>query len=116
MEATHIKYDGWNWMVDEEENETLEPTGDHKNNYVNWLPSVLLKYDVTDDFKVRASFTETLSRPKYSALIPCVNINRSDNELVMGNSGPDSHPLIQLRFKCRLLFQERRSGQCRYLL
>ena len=43
MEATHIKYDGWNWMVDEEENETLEPTGDHKNNYVNWLPSVLLK-------------------------------------------------------------------------
>ena len=96
MEATHIKYDGWNWMVDEEENETLEPTGDHKNNYVNWLPSVLLKYDVTDDFKVRASFTETLSRPKYSALIPCVNINRSDNELVMGNS--DLTPTLSYNF------------------
>ena len=75
MEATHIKYDGWNWMVDEEENETLEPTGDHKNNYVNWLPSVLFKY---------------------SALIPCVNINRSDNELVMGNS--DLTPTLSYNF------------------
>lgn len=41
---------------------------------------------MNDDLKLRTSFTETLSRPKYSALIPCVNINRSDNELVMGNS------------------------------
>ena len=88
MEATHIKYNGWNWNVadDKDETETLEPTGNHKNSYVNWLPSLLFKYDVNDDLKLRASFTETLSRPKYSALIPCVNINRSDNELVMGNS------------------------------
>ena len=78
------------------EDESLEPTGDHKNDYVNWLPSVLFKYDVNDDFKVRASFTETLSRPKYSALIPCVNINRSDNELVMGN--PDLTPTISYNF------------------
>ena len=96
MEATHIKYNGWNWNVDENEDESLEPTGDHKNDYVNWLPSVLFKYDVNDDFKVRASFTETLSRPKYSALIPCVNINRSDNELVMGN--PDLTPTISYNF------------------
>ena len=88
MEATHIKYNGWNWNVadDKDETETLEPTGNHKNSYVNWLPSLLFKYDVNDDLKLRTSFTETLSRPKYSALIPCVNINRSDNELVMGNS------------------------------
>ena len=71
---------------DKDETETLEPTGNHKNGYVNWLPSLLFKYDVNDDLKLRTSFTETLSRPKYSALIPCVNINRSDNELVMGNS------------------------------
>lgn len=96
MEATHIKYNGWNWNIDENEDESLEPTGDHKNDYVNWLPSVLFKYDVNDDFKVRASFTETLSRPKYSALIPCVNINRSDNELVMGN--PDLTPTISYNF------------------
>ncbi len=55
-----------------------------------------MKYDVTDDLKLRASFTETLRRPKYSALIPCVNINRSDNELVMGNS--DLTPTISYNF------------------
>ena len=93
-----IKYNGWNWNVadDKDETETLEPTGNHKNSYVNWLPSLLFKYDVTDDLKLRASFTETLSRPKYSALIPCVNINRSDNELVMGNS--DLTPTISYNF------------------
>ncbi|MBB4044460.1 TonB-dependent receptor [Bacteroides reticulotermitis] len=96
MEATHIKYNGWNWNVDEAENETLDNTGDSKHNYVNWLPSVLFKYDVNDDFKVRASFTETLSRPKYSALIPCVNVNRKDNELVMGNA--DLTPTISYNF------------------
>ena len=65
MEATNIKYNGWNWNVadDKDETETLEPTGNHKNSYVNWLPSLLFKYDVTDDLKLRASFTETLSRP-----------------------------------------------------
>lgn len=87
MEATHIKYNGWNWNVDEDENETLDPTGDYKNSYINWLPSILFKYDVTDNLKVRASFTETLSRPKYSALVPCININLKDNELTMGNAG-----------------------------
>ena len=98
MEATHIKYNGWNWNVadDKDETETLESTGNHKNSYVNWLPSLLFKYDVNDDLKLRASFTETLSRPKYSALIPCVNINRSDNELVMGNS--DLTPTISYNF------------------
>ena len=98
MEATHIKYNGWNWNVadDKDETETLEPTGNHKNSYVNWLPSLLFKYDVNDDLMLRASFTETLSRPKYSALIPCVNINRSDNELVMGNS--DLTPTISYNF------------------
>ncbi len=98
MEATRIRYNGWNWNVadDKNETETLEPTGKHKNSYLNWLPSVLLKYDVNDDFKIRASFTETLSRPKYAALIPCVNINRSDNELVMGN--PELTPTISYNF------------------
>ena len=118
MEATHIKYNGWNWNVadDKDETETLEPTGNHKNSYVNWLPSLLFKYDVNDDLKLRTSFTETLSRPKYSALIPCVNINRSDNELVMGNSDLTPDHLLQPRPQRRLLLQKCRSDQRRYFL
>ena len=46
-----------------------------------------MKYDVNDDFKVRASFTNTIARPKYSALAPNITIKRSDNEISLGNPG-----------------------------
>ena len=96
MEHTALDYRGLNWVVDEEEEESLAPTGNRKNNYNNWLPSVLLKYDVNDDFKLRASFTETLSRPKYAALIPSVNYNSADEEATIGN--PDLKPTTSYNF------------------
>ena len=96
MEHTALNYRGLNWVVDEDENESLESTGNRKNSYTNWLPSVLLKYDVNDDLKLRASFTETLSRPKYSALIPSVNYNRADEEATIGN--PNLKPTTSYNF------------------
>ena len=96
MEHTALNYRGLNWGVDEDENESLESTGNRKNSYTNWLPSVLLKYDVNDDLKLRASFTETLSRPKYSALIPSVNYNRADEEATIGN--PNLKPTTSYNF------------------
>ena len=42
MEHTALNYRGLNWVVDEDENESLESTGNRKNSYTNWLPSVLL--------------------------------------------------------------------------
>lgn len=86
MERTGLKYSGWNWVIDEDENESLEPTGEQKHHYVNWLPSILYKWDVTDDFKLRASYTKTLARPNYSDLVPSASINRHDNEITLGNS------------------------------
>lgn len=96
IEHTALNYRGLNWVVDEDENESLESTGNRKNSYTNWLPSVLLKYDVNDDLKLRASFTETLSRPKYSALIPSVNYNRADEEATIGN--PNLKPTTSYNF------------------
>ena len=96
MEHTALNYRGLNWVVDEDENESLESTGNRKNSYTNWLPSVLLKYDVNDDLKLRASFTETLSRPKYSALIPSVHYNRADEEATIGN--PNLKPTTSYNF------------------
>lgn len=96
MEHTALNYRGLNWVVDEDENESLESTGNRKNSYTNWLPSVLLKYDVNDDLKLRSSFTETLSRPKYSALIPSVNYNRADEEATIGN--PNLKPTTSYNF------------------
>ncbi len=96
MEATRLKYQGWNWNVDEDENESLVHTGVHKNNYVNFLPSVLYKFNVNEDLKLRASFTETLARPKYSSLVPSVHINLHDEEVSIGN--PDLTPTLSYNF------------------
>lgn len=91
IEHTSLDYSGTNWVVDDPEDEQgrLEPTGNHKNSYTNWLPSLLLKYNATDDLKLRASFTQTLSRPKYSALIPCISYNVAEEEATFGNSELD---------------------------
>jgi len=88
MEHTALNYSGYNWVVDDVEDEQgrLEPTGEKKNSYTNWLPSVLFKYNASDDLKFRASYTKTLSRPKYSALVPCIHYNIADEEAYFGNS------------------------------
>ncbi|QIU93323.1 TonB-dependent receptor [Bacteroides faecium] len=97
IEHTHLKYNGRKLTLDADgDPESLTVTPDAKDNYLNILPSILLKYDVSDDFKIRGSFTETLSRPKYSALIPNVNINNKDNELTLGN--PELKPTTSFNF------------------
>ena len=98
MEHTGLNYSGFNWVVDDLEDEQgrLEATGNKKNDYINWLPSVLLKYNATDDLKLRASFTKTLSRPKYSALVPCIHYNIAEEEASFGN--PNLKPTTSFNF------------------
>lgn len=98
MEHTALRYSGFNWVVDDIDDEQgrLEATGDRRNSYTTWLPSVLLKYNATDDLKLRASFTKTLSRPKYSALVPCTNYNIAEEEARFGN--PDLKPTTSYNF------------------
>lgn len=97
LENTHLKYNGRKLTLnDDGDPESLTVTPDVKDSYLNILPSVLLKYNVNEDFKIRGSFTETLSRPKYSALIPNVNINNKDSELTLGN--PELKPTTSFNF------------------
>ena len=97
LENTHLKYNGRKLTLnDDGDPESLTVTPDVKDSDLNILPSVLLKYNVNEDFKIRGSFTETLSRPKYSALIPNVNINNKDSELTLGN--PELKPTTSFNF------------------
>lgn len=96
MENTYHSYSGFNYSVDDEENENLTPTGKFTNKYTNWLPSVLIKYNVNKDCKLRASFTETLVRPKYSDLVPCISYNIPDEEASIGN--PRLKPTLSYNF------------------
>lgn len=85
MESTRLKTSGVNYMVDEEEEESLTPTGEFRNNYTNWLPSLLLKYTPDDNSNVRFSITKTISRPKYSALVANKSFNLVDQEATIGD-------------------------------
>lgn len=104
MEATNLKNTGLDWIVDEVGNESLEDTGEHRNNYVNWLPSILLKYDVSDDLKMRMSYTRTLARPKYEYVMPGTSINRSESPVEVFVGNPDLKPTtsdnIDLQAEC----------------
>ncbi len=102
IEHTKWKTDGVNYEAgevdiinedgeeDTEDYETLTPTGEFENDYTNLLPSVLLKFKINDDSNIRASFTKTLSRPKYSALIGNKSFNISDCEATIGD--PNTKP------------------------
>ena len=85
LENTHVSYSGF--VYDDGDmtggDETLTPTGKQSKSYLNVLPAVLVKWDVNDDLKVRASFTNTLSRPKYANLVPNVIIDKED--IAFGN-------------------------------
>ncbi|MGL5272300.1 MAG: TonB-dependent receptor [Phocaeicola sp.] len=83
LEHTALAYTGREYDADAD---VTTKTERMKNDYLNVLPSVLFKWDVKDEFKIRASYTQTLSRPKYAALAPSVNINRSDSEITIGNT------------------------------
>ena len=96
IENTRLKTSGVNYTMDEDENESLVPTGEYKNNYTNLLPSLLLKYKMSESGSIRASITKTLSRPKYSALVANKSFNLADQEATMGD--PNIKPTTAWNF------------------
>ena len=85
VENTNLKYSGFNLIANNDGNESITGTGSLKNHYTNLLPSVLYKFNINDNCKLRASFTKTLARPKYTDLIPNVNYNVQDATAEIGN-------------------------------
>ncbi|PVH25407.1 TonB-dependent receptor [Sphingobacterium corticibacter] len=81
MELTKIDYTG-NYVEGEED---LLGAVNNKNNYINILPSISFKHDVTNDFILRAAYTTSLARPNYYALAPYVNSVPEDREITAGN-------------------------------
>ncbi|WP_439150978.1 TonB-dependent receptor [Winogradskyella sp.] len=81
VENTSIKATG-NQIEDEEE---LVGTITEESNYTNVMPSVHLKYDLTDNTIFRFAWTNTLARPNYENLVPTVDIVSSDEEIFLGN-------------------------------
>lgn len=96
IENTRLKTSGVNYIMDENDNESLKPTGEYKSNYTNLLPSLLLRYKTGDDGSIRASVTKTISRPKYSALVANKRFNIADQEATIGD--PNIKPTTAWNF------------------
>ena len=83
VENTYIDYTG---------NKMTENDGDVKvnkinsdNNYTNFFPSLTLKYNLTDDFILRAAYTTALARPNYYYLVPYTSISTDNEAVAIGN-------------------------------
>lgn len=84
VENTSVRYTG---RVYDDESNAVSRTEPGSSTYINFLPSLMLRWDATDRTVVRMGYNQSLSRPKYSALVPGMNIKRGDNEITVGNPG-----------------------------
>ena len=82
-EHTSLRYVGRDY---DDEADIVSKTAPETSDYINFLPSLLLKWEINDDFMLRAGYNQSISRPKYSALVPGMNIKRGDNEIKIGNT------------------------------
>lgn len=84
LENTGLRYIG---RAYNDETNTVTKTAPETSSYINLLPSLLLKWEINHDIMLRAGYNQSISRPKYSALVPGINIKRGDNEIKIGNPG-----------------------------
>lgn len=84
IENTWLRYTGRDY---DDETDIVSETPREKTSYINFLPSLLLKWEPEKDLIVRLGYNQSLSRPKYSDLVPGMKISRGDNEITIGNPG-----------------------------
>lgn len=84
LENTHINYTGRKY---DDASDQVTKTDPASSSYLNFLPSFLVKWEPKKDWVFRLGYNQSISRPKYSALVPGMNIKSSDNQLTIGNPG-----------------------------
>lgn len=111
MEHTASAYNANKYEVKgkgKEKKESIVPIAGKSDSYFNFLPSLIAKWDVTNDLKMKAAWTNTLARPKYIDLAPRQNISRQDEELSIGN--PELKPTTSMNFDLMAEYYTQGSG------
>lgn len=96
LEATSLEYTGRELRIDEEGEESLHITDTESDDYVNVLPSLIGKYSLGENTKLKFAWTNTIARPRYFDLVPHVEINLEDLEASVGN--PELEPTKSMNF------------------
>lgn len=92
VEQTNLEYEGFRY---DDEEETLTATPKSVNDYINVLPGLHLKYNVSPRSVLRFAYTNTLARPNYFDLVPYREIADGE-ELSIGN--PDLEATTSINF------------------
>ncbi|WP_421918763.1 TonB-dependent receptor [Marinifilum sp.] len=95
MERTDLEYSGriLNIPIEDEDHPdydedaeiTLNTTKKESNDYNNFLPSIIAKYSISENTKLKLAWTNTISRPNYYDLVPHSEIKTEDSEIEIGN-------------------------------
>ena len=95
-EISKTSYNGNEVVFDEEGDyvETKKLSADKSHNHI--LPSLHLRYSVSNQTNIRASFTSGLARPHYEHLVPYSVVLHEDEEIERGN--PDLVPTTAYGF------------------
>ncbi len=96
VEHTVSNYSANTWQTDPDKKQSIKKIDGENDSYINFLPSLIAKWDVSDDFKVKAAWTNTLARPKYIDLTPRKMLEFRDNEVSIGN--PELLPTKSMNF------------------
>ncbi len=82
LENTYVNYTG---RIYNDETDQVSRTEPQSSTYLNFLPSLLVKWEPKTNWIVRAGYNQSISRPKYAALVPGISIKSSDNQVTIGN-------------------------------
>lgn len=101
-EQTSVNYSGTRYNTETDE---LSTTPNQSEDYANFLPGLHVNYRPTNNFNVRAAWTNTLARPNYFDLVPYEEINTEDNEIALGNPALEATTAMNLDLMAELFFE-----------
>jgi TonB-dependent receptor len=101
VEMTDMSYEANEVRFDEEGDYegTTAVTGE--NDYIHVLPSLNIRYRLSDQSNLRAAVTRSIARPNYWDIAPYRLVNREDEEVELGNQAlePTSATNVDLLFE-----------------
>ena len=90
LEATVLEIQGFETQTDPNTGDWESTTETHNNqSYVDALPSVELRYEITPDSDIRAVYGRGLSRPNPFDLVPSIQLDQSQNPNTVSLGNPN---------------------------
>ena len=90
LEATVLEIQGFETQTDPNTGNWESTTETHNNqSYVDALPSVQLRYEITPDSDIRAVYGRGLSRPNPFDLVPSIQLDQSQNPNTVSLGNPN---------------------------